>query len=257
MTPGATKTPPSATEFAKAMPFDNPTFQVAPVVFGARHGLTVVGTTDTGFINRLLPPPLVAVGSDLILQFNFNTITSPVDVSYHNATVIVPAKLYGRGGLYFARIYEGSRQAAMLSIWGREIWGFPKVAADVSVARDTAAATATMIAANGCAKARVEIEFADLTATTRPQAEMSVFCRKTIPKSNGCGYDVDRIVLARVQNTPEHHVSARIKKCDVTIDIGGEECVVPMDRDATAFWYDQDPGLVLNLGHDVHDYLTT
>ena len=255
MTIDTSNTRPSATDLAKAMPFDNPTFQVAPVTFGARHGLIVVGRTDSEFINKLLPDPLAAVGTDLILQFNFNTITSPVDASYHNAHVIVPAMFDGREGLYFARVYEGSAQAAMLSIWGREIWGFPKVAADINVSRDTGVATATMAAANGCASATVEIEFGDLEPNTQPQAELSIFCRKMIPRSDGRGYDVDRLVLASVQNTPEHHVSARIKKCDVTIDIGGEECAVPIDQDATAFWYDQDPGLVLDLGRDVYDYL--
>lgn len=257
MTNDASRLSPSAVDLAKAMPFDSPTFQVAPVTFGARHGLTVVGTTDIELVNRLLPRPLAVVRSELILQFNFNTITSPIDVAYHNAIVFVPATLRGRDGLYVARIYEGSSQAAMLSIWGREIWGFPKVAADISISRDNRIAIAGMAAANGHAKARVEIEFTDLTPTTQPRSELSVFCRKMIPRSDGRGYDVDRLVLAPVANTPEHHIAGRIKKCDVSIDIGGGELVVPLDADALAFWYDQDPGLVLDLGQDVHDYLAT
>lgn len=237
------------------MPLDNPTFQVAPVIFGPRYGLTIVAKTEPDLIRQLLPSPLSAVGSELIFQFNFNTITSPIQVDYHNATVIVPSVFGERGGLYFARVYEGSAQSAMLSIWGREIWGFPKVAADVDVTRNQKRANANMAAANGLANASIEIEFTDLTPNDQPQADLSVFCRKMIPRSDGRGYDVDRLVLAPVLNTPEHHVAARIVQCDIIIDVSGNELAVPIEEDSTAFWYDQDPGLVLDLGYDIHDYL--
>ena len=255
MTAEASQTHQSRADLATAMPFDNPTFEVAPVIFGARHGLTVVAPVDSELVTRLLPPRLASVGSDLILQFNFNPITSPVNATYHNVAVIVPATFDGRDGLYFSRIYEGSAQAAMLSIWGREIWGFPKVAADVDVSRDSRTATATMAAANGCARGSVEIELHDLEPAMQPEAEMSVFCRKMIPRSDGRGYDVDRLVLAPVKNTPEHHTPASIIRCDVSIDIDGKECHIPIDQNAVAFWYDQEPGLVLDLGQDLFDYL--
>ena len=69
------------------------------------------------------------------------------------------------------------------------------------------------------------------------------------------GYDLDRLVLAPVKNTAEHHIPASIIRCDVSIDIANKECQIPIDSNAVAFWYDQEPGLVLDLGYDIYDYL--
>jgi acetoacetate decarboxylase len=210
--------------------------------------------TVSHLVRQWFPFPLAVVGNELIFQFNFNVITSPIHVDYHNAIVMVPATLGDWEGLYFARVYEGSAQSAMLSIWGREIWGFPKVAADVTVSRDDTAARASMSAAHGCARARVEVEFTDLTSTVQPETRLSVFCRKMIPRSDGRGYDVNRLVLVPVGNPSEHHLAARVIECDIKMDVGGNEIAVPIEDGTTAYWYDQEPGLVLELGRDVHDY---
>ncbi|MEZ6115356.1 MAG: acetoacetate decarboxylase family protein [Pirellulaceae bacterium] len=255
MSASARNEPSGATAQPLSMPMDNPAFPVSPITFGARHGLTVITQADPELLQQLLRLPLSSVGNKLIIQFNFNTITSPIQVDYPNVTVIVPAVFGEQAGLYFARVYEGSAQATMLSLWGREIWGFPKVAADVEVIRHSSSGTARMVCANGIAKANVLVEFTDTPAFEKPQSDLSVFCRKMIPRSDGQGYDIDRLVLAPILNTRERHVAVRIIQCDFQIDLGGKQRTVPVDQEATAFWYDQDPGLVLNLGQDVHDYL--
>ena len=68
-----------------SMSSHSPTFQVAPVVFEVRPGLSIVVRTDPELFKKLLPPPSL-----------------PPEASYHNATVIVPSTLDGSEGLHFA-----------------------------------------------------------------------------------------------------------------------------------------------------------
>ncbi len=124
----------SGTDF-HPMPFDNPPYGAPPLTFGERHGVTVIVKTDDDLIRSLLPRPLKPDGMTVMVQQQMNTITHPLAVEYPNGTIVIPAVLGELSGFYMARVYEGSENATMLTIWGREIWGFPKIAAKTDVKR--------------------------------------------------------------------------------------------------------------------------
>ena len=130
------ETTPDAQDKFQIMPFDNPPFGAPPLTFGKRSGVTVIVKTDVELVKSLVPAPLKPVGPELMIQQHMNTIEHPLRVRYPNATVIVPVSMNDKEGFYMARVYEGSPDATMLTIWGREIWGFPKIAADTNVYRE-------------------------------------------------------------------------------------------------------------------------
>ena len=94
-----------------------------------------------------------------------NSIVTPTKIDYPNAVVMVPAVLDGQDVFYMSRIYEGSEQSTVLTIWGREIWGFPKVAADVDVTKKTRSVTSRMRALNERASADVYAKLVSGQAT--------------------------------------------------------------------------------------------
>jgi acetoacetate decarboxylase len=230
------------------MPFDNPTFTVSTVTFGRRRGITLVTETDSELVRSLVPAPLTAVGSQLLIQQHVNTITSPTEVSYPNATIAVPASLNGREGFYISRIYEGSDEATMLTVWGREIWGFPKIAAKVAVSETGAQVTAT----NASMDIQIETE---AVATMEPQGNLTLFCRKTIPSADCAGFDIDRIVEVPIISASEKRFTARVTRCEIEIDRGGAAMNLPIHEHVAAFRMEQEAGTVIEKGIVVHDYL--
>ena len=230
------------------MPFDNPTFTVSTVTFGRRRGITLIIETDIELVRSLVPAPLGAVGSQLLIQQHMNTITSPVVVSYPNATIAVPASLNGREGFYISRIYEGSDESTMLSIWGREIWGFPKIAARVSVSEAGANVTAT--------NASMDIQITtEADATVEPHGSLTLFCRKTIPSADCDGFDVDRIIEVPIVSASEKRFAARVTRCEIEIDRGGAAMKLPVHEHVAAFRMEQEPGTIIEKGVVVHDFL--
>jgi acetoacetate decarboxylase len=185
-----------------------------------------------------------------------NSIVAPMKVDYPNAVVIVPAVLNGQDVYYMSRVYEGSEQSTMLTIWGREIWGFPKVAADVRVAKEGRNVTSRVRALNGRASADVQIELESENASTlQPASTLSLCCRKTIPSADGRGLDLDRLVEAPWRSTAQHQIPANVVRCDIKLDIRGKSVAIPINKYVDAFWYTQEYGTVLDRGRDLHDYL--
>lgn len=234
------------------MPFDNYPYGAPPLTFGERHGVTVIVKTDAALVESLVPAPLIPAGSELMIQQHMNTIKSPLHVTYPNATVIVPVTLGDTSGFYMARVYEGSGQATMLTIWGREIWGFPKIAADTNVLRQGNATTSYVRA--GLAQVDVVLHL-QLTEQIEPANSLSLYCRKTIPWADNSGPDLDRIIQVPWRHTPETRISGKVERIDVELDVRGTAVKLPVEGVTGAFWFAEPAGTILDKGQVVHDYL--
>jgi acetoacetate decarboxylase len=173
-------------------------------------------------------------------------------VTYPNATVIVPVSMNDTQGFYMARVYEGSPDAAMLTIWGREIWGFPKIAADTNVCREGDFTSSYVRAGN--ASASVALKLQEKTHI-EPAATLNLYCRKTIPSADNQGPDLDRIIEVPWRRTDEHRISGEVKRFTVRLYMRGKSTKLPVDEYVDAFWFTQDGGTVLDKGKVVHDYL--
>jgi len=187
-----------------------------------------------------------------MLQQYMNTIIRPLQVSYPNACVIIPASLKGNSGFYMVRVFEGSNQATMLTIWGREIWGFPKVAADTNVTRKGKRASSFVRA--GFESVDVVVYLYDDEEVTEADT-LPIFCRKTIPSPDNNGPDLDRIVEVPWRHTAETHIPAKVETCAVKLAVHGNAVDLPVREVVDAFWCTQGPGTILDKGKVVHDYL--
>jgi len=236
----------------RAMPLDNHPYGKPPITFGQRHGITVIVKTASDLVRSLVPAPLEPAGTELMVQQHMNAITHPLRVRYPNATVIVPVSLEETQGFYMARVYEGGADATMLTIWGREIWGFPKVAADTDVWRNENRATSYLRATN--ATADVQLALGEET-TQEAAGTLPLFCRKTIPSANNQGPDLDRIIQVPWQHTAEQRTAGDVKRFHVRLDRHGKSVELPVEEFVEAFWFTQAAGTVLDLGEVVHDYL--
>jgi acetoacetate decarboxylase len=203
-------------------------------------------------VQSLVPAPLKPVGPDLIIQQHRNTIAQPVLYHYPNANVIVPVMFGETSGFYMARVYEGSYDATTLTIWGREIWGFPKIAAETDAVREGNRASSYVRAGHATVSVALSLEN---TTQTEPAATLLLYCRKTIPSVDGQGLDLDRIVEVPWRHTPEERVPGEVKFCAVNLDLAGKSVKLPVTEYADAFWFTQEPGSILDKGKVVHDYL--
>ena len=127
----------------KSMPFDTSPYLAPPLVYGEWHGTNVAFKTSPELVRRLLPAPLIpdatpwgATEGDvmLITQCQYN-LAEPLSITYRCTSLMIPATLNGKLGLYEVRVYEDGEDPTLLTIWGREIWGFPKLAGKTQVTR--------------------------------------------------------------------------------------------------------------------------
>lgn len=243
---------PSQADGFAIMPFDNHPYGAPPLIFGERYGVTVIVKTDAALVESLVPAPLKPAGSELMIQQHMNTIMSPLHVTYPNATVIVPITLGDASGFYMARVYEGSSQATMLTIWGREIWGFPKIAADTNVLRQRNTNTSYVRA--GLAEVDVVMQLQEAEKVESANT-LNLYCRKTIPSPDNSGPDLDRIIEIPWRHTPETRISGDVKRLDVELDVRGTAIKLPVEGVTEAFWFTQPAGTILDKGKVVHDYM--
>lgn len=250
--PDAEPASPQASRGFAAMPLDNPPYGAPPLTFGRRSGITVTVKTDSELVRSLVPAPLEPTGSELMIQQHQNTIVAPLRVHYPNATVIVPVSFNGSEGFYMARVYEGSADATRLSIWGREIWGFPKIAAETEVWREKNR-TKSFIRANH-AWASVELELGE-EALEEPAGSLKLYCHKIIPSCDGQGLDVDRLIEVPWRHTAEMRIPGRVQSFHMHLDLGGKPVKLEVSEFLDAFWFTQVAGTILDKGTVVHDYL--
>ncbi|OYR55211.1 acetoacetate decarboxylase family protein [Halorubrum halodurans] len=169
------------------LPQHAPLYPELPYEYSGYKRVSLFGHANEDAIRRLLPPSLEYVSN----EFEAFVLSAP-DVEglspYHEGGLVVSAGYDDIDGAHMLCEYVDDDGAVAA---GREIWGYPKKMADVTLTERDDAVRGT-ISRNGTDILEISFKDADVNPT-RPQ----LFPRlqnKQIPSADGSGYDVNQIV---------------------------------------------------------------
>jgi acetoacetate decarboxylase len=175
------------------MPFDTSPYPAPPIVYGEWRGINVAFRTSADLVEKLLPEPLkpdaTAWGSQdgdvVIVTQNAFAVIKPYGFNYRNTCFMIPATFEGTPGLYMARVYEDAEDPTLLTIWGREVFGMPKLAGQVGLQRDSERVRSTL-RAFGATSTDITMTLTGKSAV-EPATTLMMYCRKTIPSPDNPG----------------------------------------------------------------------
>lgn len=242
-------------------PADAPPFFTPPIVYGPWRGLSVAIRTSPRVVRQMTPEPLVPdaspwgspEGDVLVLALNDYEVVRPFSLRYRNACVMVPASYQGRRGMFTARMFEDGDDPTLLTIWGRETWGFPKLAGRVEFDESPGSLTARLQTFTST-RLEFDLRLAGDEAASPPN-EWTLWCRKTIPSPEGIGPpDVDSLVAVPWRQSSESRRKATIESMQLTLDPGGSPLDLADCQVLHAAWSRFSPGTKLDAGTTVHRY---
>ncbi len=107
--------------------------QLKNSVFTDVEMLSIFWETKPEIIDRILPPPLKPVKIPLVFAFVANYPKTNQGLPYKESALILRAEYNGESGNYYLAMHVTDDRAM---IGGREIWGFPKKMASISLKRN-------------------------------------------------------------------------------------------------------------------------
>ncbi len=178
-------------------PYLGPLYPMPPVLFEGAELLAAIYELGEERVKPLLPPPLKPGPLPLATSVMARYPTSTVGPYLENVELL-QVQAGERVGLYVPFIYVTTDVALAQ---GREIWGFPKKLADISLTVRDGGASASV--RRGTEILRVEGSI-DLTSPVPTDIILSFFDLpvinlKRVPTPDGKGLDVDYLTAAPVE----------------------------------------------------------
>ncbi len=246
----------------RSMPFDTSPYPALPVVYGEWHGVNLAFRTSPELVRQLLPEPLKPdatpwgsqLGDAVLVTQDIFTVVKPYRFNYRNSCLMIPATFEGKLGLYMVRVYEDAEDPTLLSIWGRETLGMPKLAGRTAVERDGEHVRSSL---RTFGPTTLDLAFT-LTGDEVIEAPMTwaLYCRKTIPSpDNPREPDLDRLIEVPWRQTTETQLLGKVERFTVKLELRGELVELPIKEMFHVFWRSHPEGTVLDKGRTVHDYL--
>lgn len=203
------------------LPQHSPLYPDRPYEYQNYRRLSVYGHAEESTIRDLLPEPLEYVSS----EFEAFVLEAP-EIDGLNG--------YQEGGVVIRAQYEEYEGAHMLAEYvndagavaaGREIWGYPKKMATVSLEEGPDAVRGT-VERNDSEILQLDFQKADVDVevpTLFPRLQT-----KQIPRADGSGYDVNQVVKMTFEGDSDHFDAERIESQTTG---HGEVSFEPSDED--------------------------
>ncbi len=121
-------------KFGYSMPSASPLYPEPPYYYKGNNEISVVFRTEADTLRELVPLPLLPNRDNLAFVYvgEFN-IDAPLKGKYKEAGIGIPVIFKERLGNYFVSLYLDSAYAIA---GGREIWGWPKKDAEITLTAD-------------------------------------------------------------------------------------------------------------------------
>jgi acetoacetate decarboxylase len=170
--------------------------------------------TSPEVLAELVPAPLVPnSGGQIGLYISLMNVTAPVPFSYHEAALQIPVSYGEKQGNYMAILYLDE---ALPIVAGREIYGFPKVDASISLEDE-----------GGVIRGRVErfgATLIDVTMTMGPPVEpvpfipaVPMFAVKLVPSvAKGAPPEVKQLVFVEFEDAKH----TMLRPGEATLELG-------------------------------------
>jgi acetoacetate decarboxylase len=226
-------------------------YPTPPLRYEGNQVVALTFKTSPEILRELVPVPLTPAEESLVTLYVANlNIVEPEHIAYYEAALLIPASYGGARGSYVPVLYLDRTLPITI---GREIWGFPKFEAEISMTSSDGVIRANVMR-GGQILIDVTLELGD-PVTPGPAHTETYLLRKTIPSVGGGGaYDVDRLVTA-------HTLAAKWTKVvpgQAELRLGSSPSD-PLNRipvgDIVSAAYIEGSS-VLDYGEVLHDYLS-
>jgi len=162
-----------------------------PYVFEGNSTISIAFTTTPEVLRELVPEPPAPNGDNLMsVVINALCVVQPDTLCYNEALLGIPVSYGESTGSYLPILYLDS---AIAIVSGREIWGYSKIDADISIMEDQGKITAQVVR-NGATLMDISLELGPEPIPLPVLPDGHYFNLKAIP-SVACdrSYDVKQI----------------------------------------------------------------
>lgn len=218
-----------------------------PYPYKGSEFIRITFQTTQEVIKRLVPEPLVA-NSEGIMILDIGLQKMLIGLQYHEMILSIPVAFNGKMGAYAALLYLNSMRAITP---GREVWGFPKFEAEISLQKDDNKAVA-LIQKDGKVIIAAELELGNIIHVEKTPDPL-VFVLKFIPGVEKGSVDVKKLnSVYMTDNTITKYQEARAKLTINSIpdNAAGE---IPVIKILNASY--SESNFILGFGQTEYDYL--
>ncbi|MFA5889904.1 MAG: acetoacetate decarboxylase family protein [Actinomycetota bacterium] len=221
-----------------AIPRVSPLYPDPPYLYEGSRMAVAMYRIPPESAQALLPQGMQFGGLEACLAIFADYQTSTVG-AYHEVVFLVSAEYEGVHGFFCPFIYV-TTDATLAS--GREIWGFPKKIAKISVDKKGDSVSASITRAGASIELRASVTNSADPAMVSALTAMPTFNEKIIPSADGLGVDVSAITSTSMTLTPSVALAG-----PGTIKISGGpqdawDLLIPEGdvNDVAAFWVEAD-----------------
>lgn len=213
--------------------------------------LSITFKTSPEIIKTLVPAPLIPNSSgEIEVYIGLLNVTEPSPTSYYEAAIRIPVSFADQKGYYMAVLYLDK---AMPIVAGREIYGYPKVDAEIKIEREKGKMRATVV------KAGVTIIDATMSLGEPIQPipilpNIPMFAIKSIPSVKKDALpDVKQLVSITLENPKTTELRLGQATLKFVTSATDPLSSIPINSILRAAYVETD--FVLGYGEVLHDYL--
>ena len=225
-------------------------YPMPPLTYENNRMLAIMFRTSQDVLSDLVPEPLVAnPDGQMIIYIGALNVVSPVRIGYLEAGIMIPASDGREEGVYLPVLYLDK---ALPIVVGREVWGFPKFQADLSLQEEADVVHARVISE----KTTLIDAVLHMGAPIPPPVPSpgTFFLMKKVPSATACSvYDIKQLTTAVLRD----EIQREVRPGEATLRLGST-ATDPLERipviDIVQGVYSTG-GFVLDYGRIVHNYL--
>ena len=230
---------------SKSAPYPMP-----PYTYEDNRMLAIIVKTSPGLLGELVPEPLAPnPDGQMIIYVGALNVVDPARFGYYEAGIMIPSSDGREEGVYMPVLYLDKTLPIVV---GREVWGYPKHQAELSLEEEGGVARATVIS-EGTSLIDATLHLGPAIPPMKVSPS-TFFLMKTIPSTTGASaYDVKQLTTATLRDESNKEVypgDATLRLGSTPTDPLGD---IPVFEIVNSLYF--KGGFVLDYGRVVHDYL--
>jgi len=221
-----------------------------PYTYEENRMLAIIIRTSPEVLRELVPAPLTPnPDGQMIIYVGALNVVAPMKFGYYEAGIMIPFSDGREEGVYMPVLYLDK---ALPIVVGREVWGYPKYQADLSLKEEGGVVRATVIS-EGTPLIDATLHLGP-AVTPMNVSPSTFFLMKRVPSTTGSSlYDVKQLTTAVLRD----EINKEVCPGDVTLRLGSTPSdplgEIPVLEIVNSLYF--IGGFVLDYGRVVHDYL--
>ncbi len=161
-----------------SMPAASPLYPPPPFKYVGNRQATILFKTTAETLERLVPAPLKPNPDQFIgVYYGLLTVAEPLSFPYKEVGVIVPVTHGAAAGMFVTHMYLDTTTGIAA---GREIWGFPKKDADITIT-EAGGEFSTVVSRMGATLIKATVHPAVRVEVAPPNPYQYLYTLKVIP----------------------------------------------------------------------------